>query len=198
MCQRVRHPVDLPVRPAGRLQHPSGNPVPLAALRHPHKPAHDLPIPHELVLLACSTVSHLTRRVISGGSTCHWPHPECFTSRSEPPTRQPQRLIRSLLTAAHTLPRTDAGPQTIDEEALGWPTQQDVNRLYTAAYSWLAREGSAWPRANDRRLDIVKVLFDERDKAIRVLHIEGSWQGSVQLPPTRPSGVPPVGRALRS
>ncbi|MGH2903000.1 MAG: hypothetical protein ACRDK7_05370 [Solirubrobacteraceae bacterium] len=85
-----------------------------------------------------------------------------------------------------------------DEQAHGWPTGQQHGQMHEAAIAWLTQAGPGWPTARERRIDLIKAVFDAHDELIDVIHIEGSWRGSTRAdlrrrraspaPTAKPSG----------
>jgi putative endonuclease len=70
------------------------------------------------------------------------------------------------------------GAQSYDERTLGWPSIGQFKRQRRAVAAWLAIEGSQLPRAECVRLDVVKILLDERGELARLDHIEAAWEGA--------------------
>jgi putative endonuclease len=71
-----------------------------------------------------------------------------------------------------------AGSRGYDAQTLGWPHKRQLRRQRQTAIAWLAEQGSSYPRASCRRLDVVMVLFDEHDRFVRLDHIEATWDGA--------------------
>jgi Holliday junction resolvase-like predicted endonuclease len=74
--------------------------------------------------------------------------------------------------------RESSGAQRYEERTLGWPRMRQFQRQRQAVQTWLAEQGSDWPQASCRRLDVVVVLFDEHETFVRLDHIQAAWEGA--------------------
>jgi putative endonuclease len=74
--------------------------------------------------------------------------------------------------------RQSVGSEGYEQKTLGWPRIKQFQRQRRAVSAWLAEHGSECPDARCRRLDVVKISFDERHELVRLDHIEGAWEGA--------------------
>jgi putative endonuclease len=65
-----------------------------------------------------------------------------------------------------------AGP---DQEPLAWLRPRQRARLRRLAAAWLSNERHIRPSAHTIRFDAVGVIVDERDRLVRLDHLEGAW-----------------------
>ncbi|HTB50368.1 MAG TPA: YraN family protein [Solirubrobacteraceae bacterium] len=66
-----------------------------------------------------------------------------------------------------------AGYEGVYESELGWPSAKQRMRLRAAARAWLLEASADRPRRPELRFDAVRVLFDQKDMLVDIVHREG-------------------------
>lgn len=62
-----------------------------------------------------------------------------------------------------------------EQEPLAWLRPRQRTRLRRLAVAWLSSERRSGPRAQTIRFDAIGVIVDERDRLLRLDHVEAAW-----------------------
>lgn len=70
---------------------------------------------------------------------------------------------------------TRGGHVRPDQEPLTWLRPRQRARLRRLAVAWLSKERHIRPSAHTIRFDAIGVILDEKDRLVRLDHLEGAW-----------------------
>jgi putative endonuclease len=71
--------------------------------------------------------------------------------------------------------RCGAGTPRRGQEPLGWLHDAQCARVRRTAAAWLSQTSGSRPSARTIRFDAIGVTVDERDRLLRLDHLEGAW-----------------------
>jgi putative endonuclease len=71
--------------------------------------------------------------------------------------------------------RHGAGAPPAGQEPLAWLRDAQCARVRRMAAAWLSQTREARPSARTIRFDAIGVIVDERDRLLRLDHVEGAW-----------------------